>query len=294
MADEYNLMHKRVLEDPGTAGDQAEELWASLLRNWLPANYPVVTKGRLINETGEASPQVDVLVLHPSYPLHLRQMKHYFMGGVIAAFECKLTLKKRDLKKIFKNAAVIKRMQEPKTGTPYDELHSLPLYGVLAHSHDWKNTSSIYDHVYDLQAAFAEHPREMLDLVCIADAVTYYLIKHVNVGPHASYPEDMWEDVEPGVATAYYIAEERKGPEFKYDYRGGILGTLIYEITRRMAYEDPSLIPFASYLSRIGPWGGIFKSGLWAKDVLSPDICSHLTEHGYDNSPFSRWAESDF
>jgi hypothetical protein len=31
ITDEYNLMHKRVLEDPGIAGDQAEELWATLL-----------------------------------------------------------------------------------------------------------------------------------------------------------------------------------------------------------------------------------------------------------------------
>src|SRR5437773_1242208 len=84
MAQEYVRIQKRTREDPGTAGDQAEENWATLFRNWLPANYPVVTKGRIISEDGNASPQVDVLVLHPSYPLALRDKKMYFAGGVIA------------------------------------------------------------------------------------------------------------------------------------------------------------------------------------------------------------------
>ena len=36
MAAEYNRIRKRTAEDPGTAGDQGEENWAELLREWLP------------------------------------------------------------------------------------------------------------------------------------------------------------------------------------------------------------------------------------------------------------------
>src|SRR3954462_6058585 len=68
MADEYARISARSLEDPGTAGDQSEESWASVLRDWLPSNYHVVTKGRILAPTGETSPQVDVLILVPSYP----------------------------------------------------------------------------------------------------------------------------------------------------------------------------------------------------------------------------------
>ncbi|SRR6266566_7059110 len=75
MAQEYFRIRKRTREDPETAGDQAEENWATLFRNWLPANYLVVTKGRIINEDGITSPQVDVLVLHPSHPMALRDKK---------------------------------------------------------------------------------------------------------------------------------------------------------------------------------------------------------------------------
>ena len=46
MATEYDRIQRRATEDPGTAGDQGEENWAELLRDWLPREYEVVTKGR--------------------------------------------------------------------------------------------------------------------------------------------------------------------------------------------------------------------------------------------------------
>ena len=65
---EYHRIQKTAKLDPGTAGDEGEENWAKILRDWLPATYHVVTKGQIINNTGELSPQVDVLVLYPTYP----------------------------------------------------------------------------------------------------------------------------------------------------------------------------------------------------------------------------------
>lgn len=46
LALDYERIRARSRDDPGTAGDQAEEDWAEILRNWLPANCAVVTKGR--------------------------------------------------------------------------------------------------------------------------------------------------------------------------------------------------------------------------------------------------------
>jgi hypothetical protein len=94
LAGDYKKIRRRSSEDPGTAGDQAEEDWAKIFRNWLPATYPVITKGRILFEDGTSSPQVDVLVLKPSYPLALRHEKYILASGVVAAFECKLTLRK--------------------------------------------------------------------------------------------------------------------------------------------------------------------------------------------------------
>ena len=55
IADEYVRIQKRAKEDPGTAGDQGEENWATLLRHWLPSYFHVVTKGRILAENGFAS-----------------------------------------------------------------------------------------------------------------------------------------------------------------------------------------------------------------------------------------------
>jgi len=83
LATDYHRIRARTKDDPGTAGDQAEEDWAAILRDWLPAIYPVFTKGRILFEDGSSSPQVDVLVLKPSYPQGLRHQKYFFAGGVI-------------------------------------------------------------------------------------------------------------------------------------------------------------------------------------------------------------------
>src|SRR5438270_3386690 len=77
---EYERIYKRVREDPGTAGDQGEENWRELLEDWMPANYHVVTKGRILFADGKSSPQFDVLMLHPAYPKKLLNKKHYLAG----------------------------------------------------------------------------------------------------------------------------------------------------------------------------------------------------------------------
>jgi hypothetical protein len=88
MAADYNRIRARSSEDPGTAGDESEENWADLLRQWLPSGYSVVTKGRILGATGEASRQVDVLVLRPAYPRGLieKNAKLFLADGVAAAF----------------------------------------------------------------------------------------------------------------------------------------------------------------------------------------------------------------
>lgn len=138
LARDYRRIRQRSAEDPGTAGDQAEEDWAEILRSWLPATYPIVTKGRLLFEDRTSSPQVDLLVLKPSYPLGLRREKYIFVGGVVAAFECKLTLRSEHIDSAFRTAATIKRKTRKSVGNPYDELNGHPIFGLLAHSHTFR------------------------------------------------------------------------------------------------------------------------------------------------------------
>ena len=116
MGSEYERIRKRAIEDPGTAGDQGEENWATLLREWLPASYKVVTKGRIIGHKGSVSPQVDILVLKDSYPTKLLDKKVYLAAGVAAAFECKVTLKSEHIKQAIGNCVQIKSLFDAREG----------------------------------------------------------------------------------------------------------------------------------------------------------------------------------
>jgi hypothetical protein len=290
MASEYKRIYRRVSEDPGTAGDQAEENWAEFLRNWLPANYPIVTKGRILNSQGVTSPQVDVLVLHPSYPLHLRDKKHYFAGGVIAAFECKLTLETKHLRKVFENSVAIKKMLPSRKGTLYDELFQLPIFGLLAHSS--KLRKDIADTLRDHTFQYCQHPRELPDVFCVADTVIYACTKSIYIGSHCSEDaRDSFEglDKDGGIATGYVCYRE---DEDRTAYGGEVLGMLISCLTDRMAFEDPSLRGFADYLFDISFLQGVFRETLWKQSTLSMEIIRHLFKEGYQEERWSRWKET--
>ncbi|MDD0843297.1 DUF6602 domain-containing protein [Pseudomonas sp. Gutcm_11s] len=295
LASEYSRIQARVKEDPGTAGDEGENNWADLLRSWLPSNYHVTTKGRIINHLGEASPQVDVLVLHPSYPRHLLEKKYYLSGGVVAAFECKLTLKPSHLKKIFSNSSKIKRLYKNREGSPYHELHQPIIYGVLAHSHAWrsgKNGSAfeILQSILKNQYHSIEHPREMLDLIAIADTATYILSKEILIGPNIpkkkSQPKLMSSsELSEGVHIGYTCGwDEANNPWY-----GTTLGRLVCHLMERLAYEDPSLRPMAEFyvMSELDT-GGIACPDQWYSDaVFSNQSLETLRKNGTDEKQWS-------
>jgi hypothetical protein len=108
MIAEYERIFARTTQDPGTAGDDGEENWATVLRRWLPAGFTVVTKGRILFTDKTASPQVDVVVLRSGYPDRLLTKKLYLSSGVLAAFECKNTLKLEHIGKAAATAALLK------------------------------------------------------------------------------------------------------------------------------------------------------------------------------------------
>src|SRR6266851_5418451 len=174
MAADYRRIAKRSREDPGTTGDEGEEDWKDLLSHWLPASYHVKTKGRIVSTSGKASPQVDVVVLDPSYPHGLLNEKVYLPAGVLAAFECKLTLRPEHIEKAFQNCHLIKTLldRESENTTPYQELHAPIIYGLLAHSHSWNKRRSPSATGVENTIVQAErdsgHPKFMMDCVCVA------------------------------------------------------------------------------------------------------------------------------
>lgn len=294
---DYARIRARSRDDPGTAGDQAEEDWADILRDWLPANYRVVTKGRILFEDGSSSPQVDVLVLTPSYPKGLGNEKYVFEGGVVAAFECKLTLRPGDIKRAFETACSIKKKARARLGTPYHELNRAPIVGLLAHSQVLGKTNDshrLYDIVQKYQADCTEHPREMLDVVCVADTATLSLGKHILIGNDLS-EGDIAElenmGVRGAIASMYIIQDEDK--RFKdFDVSGTILAGLIYELTHRIAFEDASIRPWADHLSKLGFYGGIGRPLYCSEEALSEPVRQKLWNGSEEEERWSKWGRN--
>jgi hypothetical protein len=61
---------------------------------------------------------------------------------VAAAFECKTTLITSHIKEAVETAVVVKSLCTPRFGSPYQELRAPIIYGLLAHTRDWKSQGS--------------------------------------------------------------------------------------------------------------------------------------------------------
>jgi hypothetical protein len=196
MASEYERIRRRSVEDPGTAGDEGEEVWAGLLRQWLPEDYTIVTKGRVLGTDGSAGPQVDILILCPGYPKRLLNKKLYLAGGVTAVFECKNTLNTKHINDTFKRAAKVNALVNKRNGTPFAELVPAIEFGLLAHSHVWKASGSQPKQLIDssLQSGLKRltHLSDPPGLVCVADLACWTVFRQTYDGP-ALLPPEVWK-----------------------------------------------------------------------------------------------------
>lgn len=245
--DEYQRIHQNAASDPGTAGDQGEENWAKILREWLPSNYKIVTKGRIINEEGNLSPQIDVLVLKDIYPNKLLDKKHYLAAGVAAAFECKTTLKAEHIEKAVKTSAKVKQLYRKREGTPYKELHAPIIYGLLSHSHSWKSPNSepednVKKHLCRSDELHISHPRECLDLLCVADLAIWTL--EISLIDADWYMRNINNDDRWGGMSTIYMQ------------RSTAISGLISCLTQRLAWENEALRDLAIYYSFTDISGG--------------------------------------
>jgi hypothetical protein len=297
LSSDYSRIRARSREDPGTAGDQAEEDWAEILRNWLPANYRVVTKGRILFEDGSSSPQVEVLVLTPSYPRGLGNEKYVFAGGVVAAFECKLTLRPLDIKRAFETASAIKRRARARSGNPYDELNRPPIVGLLAHAQSLgkKNKSSrLYEVIEKYEDKCSDHPRELLDIICVADTATLSLGKHILIGNNLNKNEieELKSLNAKGAVAAMYVIQDEDKQFTDLDFSGAILAGLIHELTYRIAFEDAAIRPWADHLSHLGFYGGIGRPFYCSENVLSEAVRQQLQTNEDEEDRWSKWSRN--
>lgn len=281
---EYARIRSRTKEDPGTAGDQGEENWAELLREWLPSYYHVVTKGRILNHDGKMSGQVDLLVLHPSYPKKLLGKKHYLAGGVVAAFECKTTLRANHIAKAMANSKIIKGFEQT-SGSPYRELNSPIFYGLLSHAHDWncrksRPVENIQNTLQKEDEKLVKHPCEMIDVICVANLASWIAHKLPWMGPEVV---SVWNENlakvygENGSAMTNYIYMSPGHPNQKETFTP--LGAFFQYVLVRLAWDDIALRRLAKYFMSVQLLGsGSGNLRLWDISIYSKAVEKGIKE----------------
>jgi uncharacterized protein DUF6602 len=295
--EEYARIQKRVAEDPGTAGDQGEENWATLLREWLPSYFHIVTKGRILAVSGYTSPQVDVLVLVPSYPKILLDKKLYLAGGVAAAFECKTTLKAEHVKATVETGALLRRNLPKREGSPYKELNPPILYGLLSHSHSWRGEkSSPLDNVesalWTADSHFVSHPIECINVICVSDLATWTVHKVTYISPKLPHYSDAMVALhgKDGSASSTYmrhaIGAERQGEIFSP------LGVLLSYLYSQLAWTFPDMRNLEEYLRRVNLQGtGQGTMRQWDISIYSEKIRGRVYDGDLANgASFDEWS----
>ena len=275
---EYIRIQKHAIEDPGTAGDQGEENWATLFREWLPHYFHVVTKGRILTDSGYTSPQIDVFVLYPSYPRILLDKKLYLSGGVAAAFECKTTLTAAHVKEAVETSAALKSSLPRREGSPYKELHAGLIYGLLAHSHSWQGENSkplenIENALWTADAASVRHPRDSIDLITVSDLATWKATKVTYLSPLLPfYNEESRKIYGPdGCATTAYVCHAIGADRQKEHFSP--IGALLSELFSELAWTFPDMRQLEEYFRKVNLGGsGQGRMRQWSIDIYSSKI----------------------
>jgi hypothetical protein len=281
LAAEYARIRRRAREDPGTAGDEGEENWRDLFEDWLPGELQIVTKGRILGSDGTLSPQVDVIVLRPGYPRSLRNKKTYLAGGVLAAFESKLTLRAEHIPRAIRTAKAIHSLVNPRVGSPYSELNSPILYGLLAHRTQMRRDPiERIDALLQTGLNAANSPAESLGVLCVADLATWRSSTFLLPKQTQMKPAD-WEKVrtlhgleEEGGLRSLYMRWKRWPGN---DVPPRPLYLLIQHLLQHAAWEIPIYRELARYwtlTSQGGSTGVCARS--WPFSVLSPTVSTGI------------------
>jgi hypothetical protein len=189
----------------------------------------------------------------PGYPKGLLSQKLYMAGGIAAAFECKTTLKSEHIREALETSSKIQRAMPKREGSPYKELNSPIVFGLLAHSHHWKAKSSrpveiIGNGLVESDLEFVRHPREALDVLCVADLGTGTVSK-VNYMSTTQFPNAELAAIYAGRANSAYICHglnvAQKPPNISP------LGSLFCCLYHKLAWVFPDMRGLDNYFRQV-------------------------------------------
>lgn len=137
--------------------------------------------------------------------------------------------------------------------------------GLLSHSHSWQREGSTpIDNVTTAaikhEAELVQHPRESLDLICVADLATWALSRspliELGEGPRSS--------------TARIVAHPELSPTS--------VASFVTHLLRSLSYTDPTLRPITAGLQALNMLAiGGGETRLWGLDeVFSEEVRNQL------------------
>lgn len=235
---DYIAAQKVHRSDIQRSGHQGESTWATLLETWLPSNYEIGLRKYIIGHHGSVEPfETDIIVYEPSYPKSLRPKSEVHSSGVAAAFSVKLTARTPHFKEIANWSRSLSQLSQPDLTTVEGQL--LPGFPTcfLAHAHALgenpldKFSSGIRD-----AGKVAQHPRELVDLACIADIGTLYCMRAAYI------PITQLDPSENDFAMSSYI-------ELSDEYEHGAVAHFIISLYKLLGRNDPSLKKLANGLA---------------------------------------------
>jgi hypothetical protein len=182
--------------------------------------------------------------------------------------------------------AFIKRMSATGSGTPYRELMTSPICGVLAHSHDFGGSQSrsadalVSAHIDAEDSREVRHPREMLDLICVSDLATWVASKEPLSDPAMEVdPERRAARDRAGTPSTVYFCHAgdtallaSRNDDFSS------LGVFVAELLVKLAWEDTSLRDIAGYFIGVEfSTSAAGKVRQWPRTIYSPTLRRKLS-----------------
>lgn len=235
------------------AGHDGEGTWRRILSEWLPG-FPVKSR-RYIVGPGGRSQEIDLVLLRPDYPTPLIEESTVLASGVVAAFECKLTLKRPHIAQAIALKAQLTKVAGDATSIEGALRGPIPL-ALLSHSADsFFQKPDFSGHLtdeYEFQSASIDRPSDELDALLVADRA-FFSTMRMTLSPKTFDPLELLP------SSAFTQHNSGKG----------LAGTPILQflmwLQRRVSADGQS--PLHSFSSEFGVFGADGHPKYWPMEI---------------------------
>jgi hypothetical protein len=196
------------------------------------------------------------------------------------------------VRKAVETSAELKRNLPNRTGSPYKELNSTVIYGLLNHSHTWKGGKSnplnnVERALVHADKTFVQHPVECIDFITTSDLATWHSVKMTYLSPRLpDYDKKLADIYGPnGSASTSYVCHSIADKN-QIDYFRP-LGVLLSGLFGKLAWIFPDMRQLDYYFRKVNIAGsGSGSMRLWDINIYSEKIRDRVYNGHLSNGIF--------